>query len=381
MSFPSDRLLPCCQSPPEWGESRVHPVPSEDVCCVSSFTRRDHHSYAPPFFTPSVPFLHRSLLGDSPNSPSDTVSCLKFSPSSAHFIAGSWDKTISCWEYGNQGQVRPKAQTTADAPILCAAYAGSSSRVAFGGCDNKGFVWDIASGQKTQFAAHDAPIKEVAWVPDQNFLLTGSWDKTLRYWDVRANKMAGSVQQPERVYAMDCKAPLLVVGTAGRHVLIYDVRKPTQPVRTLPSPLKYQTRCINIFPDRTGMAIGSIEGRVAIHHVEDPPPAGRKNFAFKCHRLDNNIYSINCVVFNNRGTFATCGADGSIAFWDKDAQHRLKQFSANNNPVTAADFNPNSTVFGYAVGYDWGRGYKYDRRNKTNAIFLHWTEDKEVNPK
>lgn len=30
----------------------------------------------------------------------------------------------------------------------------------------------------------------------------------------------------------------------------------------------FQTRCISIFPDGTGFAIGNIEGRVAIHYMD-----------------------------------------------------------------------------------------------------------------
>jgi mRNA export factor len=35
------------------------------------------------------------------------------------------------------------------------------------------------------------------------------------------------------------------------------------------SPLKHQSRTIACFNDKSGFALGSIEGRVAIHHVED----------------------------------------------------------------------------------------------------------------
>lgn len=40
--------------------------------------------------------------------------------------------------------------------------------------------------------------------------------------------------------------------------------------------------CLDCAADKTGYLIGSIEGRVAVHHVEDANSA--KNFTFKCHR-------------------------------------------------------------------------------------------------
>jgi hypothetical protein len=49
----------------------------------------------------------------------------------------------------------------------------------------------------------------------------------------------------------------------------------------------FQHRCISIFLDKktnspTGFALGSIEGRVAIHYVNPTNP--KDNFTFKCHR-------------------------------------------------------------------------------------------------
>lgn len=42
-------------------------------------------------------------------------------------------------------------------------------------------MWPLLSGgQATTVGVHDAPVKEVAWIPEMNMLVTGSWDKTLR---------------------------------------------------------------------------------------------------------------------------------------------------------------------------------------------------------
>lgn len=42
-------------------------------------------------------------------------------------------------------------------------------------------------------------------------------------------------------------------------------------------------RSVCCFPDTTGYLVGSIEGRVAVNHV-DEAVASQKNFTFKCHR-------------------------------------------------------------------------------------------------
>jgi mRNA export factor len=63
---------------------------------------------------------------------------------------------------------------------------------------------------------------------------------------------------------MDVAYPLLVVGTAERHISIFNLTNPTAPYKTIVSPLKWQTRTVSCFPSSNGFAVGSVEGRVAI---------------------------------------------------------------------------------------------------------------------
>lgn len=50
-----------------------------------------------------------------------------------------------------------------------------------GGADKAGRMYDLQSGQSSQVAAHDAPIKVVKWIDAQGGILaTGSWDKTVK---------------------------------------------------------------------------------------------------------------------------------------------------------------------------------------------------------
>lgn len=42
--------------------------------------------------------------------------------------------------------------------------------------------------------------------------------------------------------------------------------------------------------------VGSIEGRVGVHHLDDAQQG--KNFTFKCHREGNEIYAVNSLNFH-----------------------------------------------------------------------------------
>eukprot|EP01132_Coremiostelium_polycephalum_P003865 gene3865-4817_t len=316
---------------------------------------------------------------EMPQGPSDGISCLKFSPKGNYLIAGSWDHKVRCWEIANNQGV-PKALISHEAPILCADWSSDGTKVFTGGCDNKVKCWNLPTNQMIQVAQHNEPVKELFWIQESNILVTASWDKTIKYWDTRSPTAAVSVELSDRIYAMDVLHPLLVVGTADRQVYIYNLEKPQVEFKKMESPLKYQTRCISCFPDKTGFALGSIEGRVAIQSLDDKQDL---SFTFKCHREnETTAYSVNSISFAQPyGTFATAGSDGGFNFWDKECKHRLKQFPKCNQTISCATFNPEATYYAYAVSYDWSKGSQHFDPNQPNTVNVHPVLESEIKGK
>lgn len=326
------------------------------------------------------------------DSPSETVSSLGFNNNGNLLVAGSWDNNVRIYEVqhnASQNMVATRAKTmmkdTHKQPILDCCFASDGATVYTASCDGTAKAWHLGSDQCIQIAQHDAPIKSIAHIPEMNAIVTGSWDKTLRYWDHRQPKEIAKVQLPERVYSMDVRHPLLVCGLAERKMMVFDLRNPQAPFKQFDSALKMQTRCVAAFPNKAGFAYGSIEGRVAVTHVDDKMKD--RNFAFKCHRVSNSsgrmgntteVYAVNSIAFHPYGTFATAGSDGNFIFWDKDEKHRLKIFKQNPNPITAAKFSPNGGLYAYACGYDWSKGHEHYDRSKTTCMYLHCVRDSEI---
>ncbi|KAI3640486.1 hypothetical protein MIR68_001364 [Amoeboaphelidium protococcarum] len=348
--------------------------------------------------------------------PGDGISSISFSPVAEYMCVTSWDNTARFWEISPNGQTNPKLQITHEAPLLCSAFSSDGSKVFVGGASpqqaqtgavggfglqqpaaqaSSGFnsgggkLVDLATGQSIPFATqHTAPIKSCAFATVsnmQNVLITGSWDKTVKFFDIRqpGNQPLLSLNMPERVFCMDVAGQLMTVATAERHVLMYNLGNPNTVYKQQTSPLKFQTKSIANFTtnNSNGYALGSVEGRVAIQYIEDKD-VGR-NFTFKCHRSGNDVYSVNAISFHPvHGTFTTAGADGVITFWDKDVKQRIKPFPNLQSPVACTQFNRNGTIFAYALSYDWSKGHEHYKPNEQrNRILLHATQDDEVKPK
>ncbi|KAF8954147.1 WD40-repeat-containing domain protein [Flammula alnicola] len=322
--------------------------------------------------------------------PSDGISSLSFSSQADYLAMGSWDNSVRIYEVGAGGRTQGKAMYHHSGPVLNVCWNKDGTKIFSGGADNAGRMFDVTTGQTTQVAQHDAPIKVVGWVdaPQAGILATGSWDKTIKYWDLRTPNPVATVQLPERCYTFDIQYPLMIVGTAERHIQIFNLTNPNKAYKTIQSPLKGQTRVVSCFtmsPTASGFAVGSVEGRVAIQYVEEEDR--QRNYSFKCHRRDSApnvkdqalVYAVNDICFHPvHGTFSTCGSDGIINFWDKDARARIKTFDSAPAPIAATAFNRNGDIFAYAVSYDWSKGHSINTPGMPNKIMLHSCKYEEV---
>ncbi|KAK4610586.1 Nucleoporin GLE2 [Fulvia fulva] len=334
------------------------------------------------------------LSGDRPvtSPPTDSISDIRFSPKSDHLAASSWDNKVRIYAINGGGESTPVVAFDHEAPALNCCWSGDGTKVFGAGADKAARIIDLnANGAAAQqVAAHDQPIRCVESFMHNGapMLVTGSWDKTIKYWDLRTPNPVASIECRDRVYAMSMRNDnMLVVGTAERHTHVIDLRNPGQFYKTIQSPLKWQTRTVSCFIDGSGYAVGSIEGRCAIQYVEEKDSPS--NFSFKCHRQTppndrnvSNVYAVNAISFHpQHGTFSTAGADGTFHFWDKDAKHRLKGYPEVGGTISSTDFNSTGTIFAYAVSYDWSKGYTGNRPDYANKIMLHPIVGDECKPR
>ncbi|KFY73252.1 hypothetical protein V499_06653, partial [Pseudogymnoascus sp. VKM F-103] len=208
------------------------------------------------------------------NGPDDGISGLSWSPLSRHLAVASWEGKVRIYDMTHTRSGEGRALIDFGGPALSCSWSKDGQKVIGAGADKAARLLDLASNgaPPQQVAAHDAPISSVHFFtpPSSNapMIVTGSWDKTIKYWDLRQQSAVASVACQERVYSMDVKGDLLVIGTADRHINIIKLDNPTTFHQTLRSPLHHQTRVVSCFNDANGFAIGSIEGRCAFRFID-----------------------------------------------------------------------------------------------------------------
>ncbi|THH13001.1 hypothetical protein EW146_g7170 [Bondarzewia mesenterica] len=310
--------------------------------------------------------------------PFDSVSSVRFSPSNPnHLLVSSWDTTVRFYDIAANEQ---KSKFDHRAAALAVTFSDASHAFS-GGLDTSVRELELETEKIHNIGQHADSISSMNYSRDLNTLITGSWDRTVRFWDPRApTPQTSSHEQPERVYFMDLVNYHLVVAMASRLFHIYDIRKMNKPDQERESSLKYMTRalacmsngqeaqldglvwsCYRCWMTRTGYATASVEGRIAVEYFDPSPEVQDKKYAFKCHRQTiedvDHVWPVNSLAFHPiYNTFASAGSDGTVSIWDHKVKKRLRQYPRYHSAIPSIAFNCDGTKLAVGVSYTWDSG-------------------------
>ncbi|EDV27541.1 uncharacterized protein TRIADDRAFT_53336 [Trichoplax adhaerens] len=315
-------------------------------------------------------------------SPTDGISSLTFSSAtdSNALLVSSWDKSVRLYDVDSNSL---QGIHNANMPVLdCCFY--DKSRAYSGGLDCKVICYDFNSSFEKVMGKHEDAVRCVEYCPEVGVIISGSWDKNVKVWDPRHQQPVITAANPERVYTMSCVDEKLIVGTAARKVLVWDLRNMNFPQQRRESSLKYQTRCIRCFPNKQGYVLSSIEGRVAVEYFDPSPEIQKMKYAFKCHRVKDSgneiIHPVNAISFHNGyNTFATGGSDGFVNIWDGFNKKRLCQFHRYPTSIASLSFNATGTLLAIASSYLYEEDK--DESPAPDSIYIRRISDAECKPK
>jgi hypothetical protein len=106
-----------------------------------------------------------------------------FAPDGRTALADSWENTLKLWDVETGQALR--TLTGHSSYVGAVAFAPDGRTALSGSRDNTVKLWDLATGRALRtFSGHSAPVEAVAFAPDGRTALSGSRDNTVKLWDV-----------------------------------------------------------------------------------------------------------------------------------------------------------------------------------------------------
>jgi cell cycle arrest protein BUB3 len=274
------------------------------------------------------------------------ISCCRFNPWNEDILAiSTWEGQIECF---NATDGRPvQSPATVPSPQLAVEWL-DRSQYASGGADGIVYINGIRTG------THDSPISSLSFIPGGPLLVSGSWDGTVKFWDPRTQKSvhSSSVRTKVLCIANNGESKVVCAGTE-RALVTFEIRNLQAPELSETS-FSYRTR--SIAANRTQLAVGACEGRVAISYFDSGEPA----WGFKAHVGSDErrlACPVNGMAFRGDSTcFATGGSDGAVLIWDLQNRRRLQCLGNANGDafptsIASLSFSASGRMLAVAVSY------------------------------
>ncbi len=185
-------------------------------------------------------------------------------------------------------------------------------------------IYSSVSEERMQtMEGHSDVISDLAFAPDGSWLLSTSFDKTARAWDVKTGRQIASYGPTWGQIATGTVSPdsnYVVTGSnrGGETltpVIVWDARTGDR-LFSFRYPHWTRVQSLAFTPDGQTVVAGDIDGFVRAWHMDPAAPTGRE--------LGRHDGGVSSVVVSSDGAHAwTSSEDGTLALWDVNAPERL----------------------------------------------------------
>jgi WD40 repeat protein/serine/threonine protein kinase len=257
------------------------------------------------------------------------VNSVAFSRDGKRLASGDMDGIVRVWDAAS-GQERLTLPAY-PAPIRCVAFSPDGRQIASSA--DLIHVADTADGHELfRLSGHTDMIMSIAFSPDGQFLASGSWDHTVRLWDVATRKLVRTFTGPAQVDCVTFSSDGRRIATGGQDkmVRIWDAAS-GQAIRTLKGHSDDVMR-LAFSPDGRRLVSAGYDRTVRLWDVDN----GQELAVFKGH-----TQALSGVAYDtNHGRLVSSGWDGRLRFWNLASVQRPIVLKGPAGPVSHLAFSP-----------------------------------------
>jgi WD40 repeat protein len=239
--------------------------------------------------------------------------------------------------------------------ITAVAFSPDGKLALSGSWDNTLKLWDVSNGREIRtFKGHAWTVNAVAFSPDGKLALSGSEDKTLKLWQVSTGReirtfKGHSLSVIAVAFSPDGK--LALSGSEGNTFKLWDVSNGRE-IRTF----KEHGCIVNAvaFSPDGKLALSGFDKTLKLWKIGDSRD-DKSSFLHKlglfCSRLfgqqtfDGHSSWVKAVAFSSDGKFALSGSDdGALKLWEVSSGREIWTLNGHASSVEAVAFSPDGKL-------------------------------------
>ncbi|MBI5295032.1 MAG: hypothetical protein HY869_06120 [Chloroflexi bacterium] len=283
----------------------------------------------------------------------DTVTSIAFGPDGRQVISSSLDHTARAWDVLPWQNI---AQENHETPVLSIAFSPDSNYIASSDESGTILIRETGTDREVTRINLDAPPSEsedglpfvytpktnpvfsIAFSPDGKYIVSGSFDNTVRIWDIKTgaeiermssgygieNNYSDGIPRYSRgiysvAYSTDSK--FVVSGGQDGTIRVWEVKsggeitrmKIEEPVYTVNYSYSNRVLAVNFSPDGKYIVSGSSDNTVRIWEIS----TGREIFRGLHYQKTHSIGRVNSVAFSPNGKYIISGGEDNVVHvWD-----------------------------------------------------------------
>jgi len=214
------------------------------------------------------------------------------------------------------------------------AYSPDGRRIASGSYDRTVRVWDVQSGAELAcLRGHDSDVRSVAYSPDGRRIASGSEDKTVRVWDAQSGAELACLRGHEDVVHSTAYSPdgrRIVSGSHDKTVRVWDAQSGAE------------LACLRGHGERVRSVAYSPDGRRIVSGSEDKTVRvwdAQSGAELACLRGHEGW--VRSVAYSPDGRRIVSGSDDkTVRLWDAQSGAELACLRGHKSEVWSVAYSP-----------------------------------------
>ena len=217
--------------------------------------------------------------------------------------------------------------------------------------------------------AHTAAVQALAFSPDEQVLATGSWDGSIKLWNVESGVLLWIKQHTSSIQRLAFTPDGLILASGGDDATIRLWKVSTGTVLQMLTDQSSPVYALAWSPNGNRLASGSFDGTISLWEMQGRQGTHLDSTAQILTGHQGPVWS---VAFSPDGhTLASGSFDRTVKLWDVERLEERKTLVGHTAPVNAVAWNPDGKLLASGGRDQMIRLWEVERSSSRLALHGH----------